>query len=542
MFSVWNSRYVPVFERRGAQLTTLPLLFPSKTIQDRLYYCALKAPPSSHKILLRNRHNKKVPTILFNIDEELVYWNFFLDFGPLNLGQLYRFTCHLNQLLADHPQAVILFYSSIESDKRANAIFLISAWQVLELKRSPTAAFYGFSYYQNKNSQGTIDEDGGPTESSKTRSTPPPAPLSTIGQNTVAPLPPFHDASPCACTYELTLFHCLQGLIKAHQLNFFDWDNFDVEEYEYYEQVEVGVEFFAKCIENAFFFRSFFSHFCFHLMQNGDLNWICQGKILAFAGPSFQKTVSPEGYCTLAPADYIPYFQKHNVGLVVRLNKKNYEEQDFIDAGIEHLDQFYLDGSCPPMKILQRVLQSFEAVPKNKAFAVHCKAGLGRTGTCIGAYMMKHYRMTAPEVISWMRICRPGMVIGPQQQFLQDLEPVMWQEGEIMRSNPTHRISSKSTLTNAINSSIMNGKKKKKSSAQPVSPESPKSVKESVEGRPGQADGLLAARRNRHGPTPMAVSTPTNDRKSKSKAAPVTPDTASTKSRSTTSTPSRMIS
>ena len=241
--------------------------------------------------------------------------------------------------------------------------------------------------------------------------------------------------------------------------------------------------------------------------------------------------MSPEGYCTLAPADYIPYFQKHNVGLVVRLNKKNYEEQDFIDAGIDHLDQFYLDGSCPPMKILQRVLQSFEAVPRNKAFAVHCKAGLGRTGTCIGAYLMKHYRMTAPEVIAWMRICRPGMVIGPQQQFLQDLEPVMWQEGEIMRSTLTNKLSSKSTITIA---SAKNGKKKKKP-AQPVSPESPKSVKESVEGRPGQADGLLAARRNRQTATPMAVTTtPSRDRKSKSKAAPVTPDTAST-------TPSSMM-
>ena len=260
-------------------------------LQDRLYYCALKAPPSSHKILLRNRQNKKVPTILFNIDEELVYWNFFLDFGPLNLGQLYRFTCHLNQLLADHPQAVILFYSSMESDKRANAIFLISAWQVLELKRSPTAAFYGFSYYQNQANNNTIDEDASPMQSSKTRSTPPPAPLSTIGQNTVAPLPPFHDASPCACTYELTLFHCLQGLIKAQQLKFFDWDNFDVEEYEYYEQVEVSFENDSAGMPLLWFCallvltHSLFSLFCkewgFELDLSGQNSGLC--------GPIFPK-------------------------------------------------------------------------------------------------------------------------------------------------------------------------------------------------------------------------------------------------------------
>eukprot|EP00595_Chromulina_sp_UTEXLB2642_P002025 CAMPEP_0196762876 /NCGR_PEP_ID=MMETSP1095-20130614/2985_1 /TAXON_ID=96789 ORGANISM="Chromulina nebulosa, Strain UTEXLB2642" /NCGR_SAMPLE_ID=MMETSP1095 /ASSEMBLY_ACC=CAM_ASM_000446 /LENGTH=245 /DNA_ID=CAMNT_0042114905 /DNA_START=857 /DNA_END=1594 /DNA_ORIENTATION=+ len=44
---------------------------------------------------------------------------------------------------------------------------------------------------------------------------------------------------------------------------------------------------------------------------------------------------------------------------------------------------------------------------------------------------MKHYRFTAEEVIGWLRVTRPGMVIGPQQQYLQDLQPRMWREGEL---------------------------------------------------------------------------------------------------------------
>jgi protein-tyrosine phosphatase len=307
------------------------------------------------------------------------------------------------------------------------------------------------------------------------------------------------------------------------------------------------------------FFRSFCTIYLYYiintrcdwfsLLQNGDLNWIVQKRIIAFAGPSFQKIVSPEGYCTLAPSDYIPYFKQNNVALVVRLNKKNYREQDFIDAGIQHLDQVYLDGSCPPMRILQRVLEAFEAVPSHQAFAVHCKAGLGRTGTCIGAYLMKHFRMTAPEVIAWMRICRPGCVIGPQQQFLQDLEPVMWQEKEMERSLQNSTRLSSGLLVATDNSGKIVVKNNKKKTASPVStlmnPEdSPKSVKDSVIGRPGQADGLLSARRHRqstfaHPTTASAamMTTPQKDKKKvTSKSVPVTPDSASqTKSISSSS-------
>jgi protein-tyrosine phosphatase len=276
------------------------------------------------------------------------------------------------------------------------------------------------------------------------------------------------------------------------------------------------------------------------------LNWIIQDKILAFAGPSYKKTVSPEGYCTLSPADYIPYFKSRNVGLVVRLNKKNYNEDDFVNAGIDHLEQFYLDGSCPPMRILQRVLQAFEAVPSDKAFAVHCKAGLGRTGTCIGAYMMKHYRLTAANVISWMRICRPGMVIGPQQQFLEDLEPVMWQEGDMLKVTKCLSLpASESSVAARGDQNKSSGKKRSsgkpaavnKETAQdvPLEPPSNGSAADATTGRPGQAEALLASRRHRPHTTAGSTSTSTSHQTTtKIKAAgpvPVTPDNvAGTKS------------
>jgi len=70
-----------------------------------------------------------------------------------------------------------------------------------------------------------------------------------------------------------------------------------------------------------------------------------------------------------------------------------------------------LDGSTPPDDIVDKFLDSCEK--ESGAIAVHCKAGLGRTGTLINLYIMKNYGFPPASLIGWIRIARPGSILGP---------------------------------------------------------------------------------------------------------------------------------
>jgi len=215
------------------------------------------------------------------------------------------------------------------------------------------------------------------------------------------PFLPFRDATMGVCSYQCSVLDCLKGLEKSIEIKWFEWQRFDVESYDFFEKVE-----------------------------NGDMNWIVPDKFLAFAGPCPTPT-DADGYPAFTPEDYVPIFRDADIRLIVRLNKKQYDRRRFIDHGIKHVDLYFPDGSCPSTEIISKFLHITENEPG--AVAVHCKAGLGRTGTLIGMWCMKHFQWNARAFIGWNRICRPGSILGPQQQFLVDMEREMIQAGAVFR-------------------------------------------------------------------------------------------------------------
>ncbi len=132
-------------------------------------------------------------------------------------------------------------------------------------------------------------------------------------------------------------------------------------------------------------------------------------------------------YGSFTPDDYVPIFKKFGVSLVVRLNKPQYDKQKFVKNGIKHIDLYFLDGSTPPDDIVEKFLEHAEN--EKGAIAIHCKAGLGRTGSLIALYCMKHFGFPPAAFTGWIRIARPGSILGPQQQYLVTMEDRMLKAG-----------------------------------------------------------------------------------------------------------------
>ncbi|BDD57084.1 cell division control protein 14 [Monascus purpureus] len=354
-------------------------------IQDRLYLASYDFTPTAATPFPYPLEQPKSPSkrpgksakargpVYFTIDDTLLYNSFHADFGPLHIGHLYRFAVYFHEILGDpaNSDRPVVLYSRTDARSRANAACLVACYMVL------------------------------------IQSWPPHLALAPIAQAD-PPYMPFRDAGYSQADFILSIQDVVYGVWKAKEQSLCGLRDFNLEEYEKYERVDMG-----------------------------DFNWITS-KFLAFASPQHQPvaviprntpeynalpSTIPEVLASKLPVPFknvLAHFASRNVGLVVRLNSELYSPSYFTALGITHVDMIFEDGTCPPLPLVRRFIKmAHEMITvKNKAIAVHCKAGLGRTGCLIGAYLIYRYGFTANEIIAFMRFMRPGMVVGPQQHWL----------------------------------------------------------------------------------------------------------------------------
>lgn len=108
------------------------ILFMTEYIKNVLYFAVvrqgklLKSTPDAH---------------YFCIDNELVYENYYSDFGPLNLGCVFTYCKLLNEKLKQFlNKQIIIHYTSVDPKKKANAAFLLGCYGILYLRLMPKDA------------------------------------------------------------------------------------------------------------------------------------------------------------------------------------------------------------------------------------------------------------------------------------------------------------------------------------------------------------------------------------------------------------------
>jgi len=296
--------------------------------------------------------------LYFTTDESFIYTPLKDDNGPLNLGLIYKYCKLLSEKMQDPANKDKKLYHATNGDEvtRTNAAVLAGAFMIMVMKKTAEETF---------------------------------ALLKPLKH----PFTKFHDCWKSANTPGVSLLDCYKGMYTAILNKFYDFETFNVAEYDMRQEV-----------------------------ANGDMNWIIPGKVMAFKGPR----TTPKNQPSYPPSFYLTHLQTMGIKTVVRLNKNHYDKHVFVNGGLRHYDLYFGDGTVPTYQIVSDFLTIVEE--SQGAIGVHCKGGIGRTGTLICAVLIRQYNFTANEAVAWVRICRPGSVMGKQQIFLQEFA------GEIERA------------------------------------------------------------------------------------------------------------
>lgn len=179
--------------------------------------------------------------------------------------------------------------------------------------------------------------------------------------------------------YVISIKDCFKTIKFIIDNKYFDINKFNLNEYLYY---------------NEYQFR--------------DMTIILD-KFLAMSCPSSYKI-----------DNIINELKKKNIKNVIRLNKDtSYDKNLFQDNNIIIHDLYFEDMTTPTIHIIKKFLNIISKYPVEEIFAIHCKAGIGRTGILICIYLILKLNFKPKYAITYLRIMRPSSIMYHQGLFLE---------------------------------------------------------------------------------------------------------------------------
>lgn len=152
-------------------------------------------------------------------------------------------------------------------------------------------------------------------------------------------------------------------------------------------------------------------------------HWIIPGKLASCAAPG---VFSPENYD-------LELLQSEGITHLMTLTRKTLDKDKLHRYGLSNLHLPIYDKEAPSITQAHMLVRKMQTLlSDDHVVALHCKAGLGRTGTVLACWLMHETNLEVKDVLGRLRSINPGYVSSQaQEKFLYQFESDLDQRAEL---------------------------------------------------------------------------------------------------------------